>query len=333
MSVDTRKDITVKNNTEQLISNYVPTLFIGLGGTGKDVLMRLRKKLFDKDPRPRPYLRYLMLDTDKENWCPAGCSMEDYAVVRPEEHEKVGCQISEQKFFLAFDLLEKQNDPRFVTWLKPQLRDEGPKAVANGAGTQRQFGRMAFMLNYKEIRKKIESKLLDMLAELGRLPAGALDGATIQPSTVEVVIVTSIAGGTGAGMFLDVCYLVKDILREDTTLRKVERTYSTLIAVLPSVYESVGGKNYTKFQQNGYAALMEMEYYGTSRSGDEMFLGELKKGNRNRVGFDAPWKDGDDQFIEGQGWEVCYLIDNANPLRRETKLRDDETYEMIADYL
>ena len=77
-------------------------------------------------------------------------------------------------------------------------------------------------------------------------------------------------------MFLDVGYLVEDILRADTTLRTVERNYTTLIAVLPSVFESVGGKNYTKFQQNGYAALLEMEYYGTSRRGDEMFLGKLK---------------------------------------------------------
>ena len=37
---------------------------------------------------------------------------------------------------------------------------------------QRQFGRMAFMLNYDDIRQQIEC-LLDMLAELEPVPPGA----------------------------------------------------------------------------------------------------------------------------------------------------------------
>jgi hypothetical protein len=153
---------------------------------------------------------------------------------------------------------------------------------------------------------------------------------------VEVVIITSLAGGTGAGMFLDVAYMVQDVIRSHPTLSNLATKYVSLIAVMPTAFESVeSGKTYKKFQQNAYAALLELEHYGTQRTGDDMFLGRMKeaKKDRNRVGFVAPWKPKPHQFIEGQGWEVCYLIDNVNPHRQAVPLTLGETYQMMADYL
>jgi hypothetical protein len=331
----TPKAVKTAKTIEHLENTYVPTLFIGLGGTGKDVLMRLRKRLYDKDgPQPRPYLRYLMLDTDKLNWCPANCSEQDYEPVRPAPGDMIDCQINEQQFYQVFDLLEKEHDQRFATWLKPSLRQLGHKTVANGAGTWRQFGRMAFMLQYEVIRERIQNALLDMFDNLGRLPAGSLQGATIEPSTLEVVIVTSLAGGTGSGMFLDMAYLVRDVINSRSALAGLARKYVTVIGVLPTVFEKVErGRLYKKFQQNAYASLLELEYYGTAHTADEMFVGKVDGGERrtHSVGFHAPWRR--NQFIEGQGWSVCYLIDNVNPLCRETPLGVDETFQMIADYL
>src|SRR5829696_1104784 len=42
-----------------------PTLFIGLGGTGKEVLLRLRRKFYERFGEPGlPCVSYLWLDTD-----------------------------------------------------------------------------------------------------------------------------------------------------------------------------------------------------------------------------------------------------------------------------
>ncbi len=204
---------------ENKLQSYVPTLFIGIGGTGRDVLMRLRKRLYDDGASSRPYLRYLMIDTEMEKWWPSGASQEEYEPVRPAPGETVSCQISETDFLGVFKQLEQMEDPRYVDWLKPELRNLGYAAVIHGAGTWRPFGRVAFMLNCEQttrgdgIRQGIHTRLTDMLEQVAHSQAEDLNGATVDHNALEVVIITSLAGGTGAGMFLDIAYLVKDLFQ------------------------------------------------------------------------------------------------------------------------
>jgi hypothetical protein len=322
------------------IQHYVPTVFIGVGGSGKDSLMRLRKRFYDDNRNPREYVRYVIIDTDMERWWPGGdASEEDYLPVKPGAEEFVSCQISAIQFDSAFDLLERQHDPRFVEWLKPDLRRKyGPQSVQKGAGTHRQFGRLAFLLNHDALRGRIKNQIESVLAEAAQAASHDPSKASVDPNLLEIVIVTSLAGGTGAGMFIDVAYLVKDILQSDPKLKKVPQKYTTLIAVMPTAFQKdVGASTFQKFQRNAYAALLELEYYGTPRTGDEAFVGESRDENKlsNRVGFLAPWKSGNDRerFIRGQGWEACYLIDNVTPHTMQVPLSLNETYQMIADYL
>ena len=47
------------------VEHVIPTLMIGLGGTGKQILTRVRKRLYDKFGRPSfPFLRTVAFDTD-----------------------------------------------------------------------------------------------------------------------------------------------------------------------------------------------------------------------------------------------------------------------------
>ena len=54
-------------------------------------------------------------------------------------------------------------------------------------------------------------------------------GIGIDPNRLEVVVLTSLAGGTGTGRFIDICYLVLDILRMNFH-RRVTRKRSRLKA-------------------------------------------------------------------------------------------------------
>ncbi len=235
---------------------YVPTVYIGLGGTGKEVLMRLRKRSHEKvGSRQRKFVRYLIIDTDVNQWWPRNEREEDYAPVKPQESEIVECPISESQFYTAFDLLEKQGDRRY-SWLNPRMRDYKPPI--DGAGTHRQFGRMAFLLNYESIRERIEGHIQGVFAAAARPDATAADELTVAQNTVEIVIVTSMAGGTGAGMFIDISYLVKDIFNTNDRLRNVPSKYISLIAVLPTAWEDQDKQNYRKFQRNAYASLLEL---------------------------------------------------------------------------
>lgn len=311
------------------IQHFVPTVFIGVGGTGKEALMRLRKRFYDDGRELRQYTRYLIIDTDSR-WVPEKSAESVYLPVQPEPDEKVVCPITEAQFLETFNRLERQHDPLFVSWLNPDMRNKGAGAVQHGAGTHRQFGRLAFMLNYDSIRSKIKSQIDDVSREAAEAAHHAAGKGTVNPKMLEVVIVTSLAGGTGAGMFLDVAYLVKDILADDDNRGKYSGTNVTLICVLPTAFKAEDSA-FKRYQQNAYAALLELEYYGTPRSGEEVFIGREPKRKVNRVIFQAPWENGKE--IEGAGWDQCYLIDNVTPLTQALPLPLHETYQMIADYL
>lgn len=313
---------------ERTLNHYVPTLYIGLGGTGKDVLMRLRKRFHGLYAgKNSDYNKYLIIDTDQRRWWPGGDETEeDYLPVKPTVGEHVDCPITEQQFNSTFDSLELVQPPEY-SWLKPEMRNEDHKAVIDGAGTHRQFGRMAFMLNESSIRGAIESHARAVLRSSAE--SENTQDTTVEQDIMEVVIVTSIAGGTGAGMFLDVCYAVRDLFQ---TKIRVKSQYTTLFAVMPTVFEQeVDKATYDKFQRNSYASLLEMEHYGTPRTDDELLFVGTSASAKNQTGFVAPWKGG--EFIPGAGWHSCYLVDSTNQLSPHTPLSIGETYQMIADYL
>lgn len=312
------------------LKDFVPTVFIGLGGTGKDVLMRLRKKFDDTFGRPSAdFAHFLVIDTDFQEQIPKGENRRDFERSLLDADEFVDCKISASAFNGIFKELRSGNRSMYSDWLKPSMEDYTPAAVAHGAGTHRQFGRMALMLNYSDIRRRIKEHIDAVLeTEVGGLD----DSKGVIPDCIEIVIVSSLSGGTGSGMLIDIAYIVKDILSETRT-RTLASATTALFCILPNAFEKKVGQLFQRFQQNGYAALLELEYYGTPRTGDELFLGECTDPNDSRtgVGFRAPWNSG--KFIGGPGWEACYLIDNANPFAMRTPLALNEVYQMTADYL
>src|SRR5882724_8500300 len=77
---------------EQLIGAIRPTLFIGLGGTGKEVLLRLRRKFYERLGQPGlPCTAYMWIDTDTRDVMARGERVDDiYQAVAFEEYEKIG---------------------------------------------------------------------------------------------------------------------------------------------------------------------------------------------------------------------------------------------------
>lgn len=87
------------------------------------------------------------------------------------------------------------------SWLNPnclfQVANDGS---ANG---RRALGRLAFIDNHQRIADAVAG-------ELSRLKLSSVTGSI----RLRVFIVANMAGGTGSGMFLDLCYLVRRLLRD-----------------------------------------------------------------------------------------------------------------------
>ncbi len=313
----------------ETLSKPVPTVFIALGGSGKDVVMRLRKRFFDRFRTKDPgYAQFVFIDTDNLEFVPRGEKAHSFAELQPDQNEVVPVPITEAQFHRVFADLRAKVNCDDLSWLKPEMERLSPQALEHGSGTHRQFGRLAFYLNHASIRHTIQRQIAHSLRH------AAENFTKVEENRIEVVIVMSLAGGTGSGMFIDVAYLVQDILNMPN-YRSLRSRFVTLISFLPGLFE----EHYDllpRFQQNAFAALMELEYYGTPRTGDELLLGDYRNGGRQDhryCGFTAIWGDSSRRFIRGPGWDNCYLIDNRNDLDPNSPLTDRDVFQMTADYL
>lgn len=316
---------------EASIPVFIPTVFVGLGGSGKSVLMRLRKQFHERftawGPRFDRFARFVFVDTDRGEFAPRNQNNAVFADVLPHESELVECMIRRAEFQEIFDNLERQVDSEYLHWLKLSMRTVGAGAVEDGAGTHRQFGRLAFFVNYEAIRLKIRTQIEEVLAYANQ------NANEVRPDRIEVVVVTSLAGGTGSGMFLDVAYLVRDILSHPD-YNALQIKHVTIVAFLPEMFQNAGEALLARFRQNAYSALLELEYYGTPRTGDALYLGEEAQiGDDNRHGFRATWPGRGEVFFADRGWDTLFLVDNVNNLTQANPLSDSEVFQMTADYL
>ncbi|WP_414529818.1 tubulin-like doman-containing protein [Nodularia chucula] len=233
------------------------TICIGLGGTGRDVLMRIRRLIVDRygDLKNLPIVSFIHIDTDKAASQVAGIrSGSTYHGIDLsfKESEKVSATMSSRDVTMFVEGLERRLEydsygpyDHIGRWFPPQLlRDI--KAVEEGAKGIRPVGRLAFFHNYQEIKTAIEAAENRTIGHEGVL---LQSGLTIEPG-LSIFVVGSLCGGTGSGMFLDVAYSLRKLYSE-----QISQIFGYLV-ISPELYGNTANMN-----ANTYAALKELDYY------------------------------------------------------------------------
>lgn len=334
------------------IQHVIPTLMIGLGGTGKQILTRVRKRLYDRYGRPSfPFLRTIAFDTDTQpaDSVPHGESAPDYAnvVMSTGKGELHNVEIGSNGYQLARANFVQRNDMRYRQWMHPdffELVDE--TSVTQGSGAYRQAGRLAFISHYGNIHQVVDRELQQIRAYVQDRNRQNDDiPFDVNQNHLDVTIVTSIAGGTGAGMFLDLAYLVKDMLSIDPQVdeNRAGRMFDpagvtshvTLIAVMPTAFTQQDSAKQDRFRLNAYSALLELEFYNTVRPDDNVFLDETqsRRDSDDAIQFVCNWNGNGDVRIPGRPWNSCYLIDDVNDRNRGAERQTSDVQQMVADYL
>ncbi|UCH94779.1 MAG: tubulin-like doman-containing protein [Candidatus Aminicenantes bacterium] len=275
-----------------------PSLFIGLGGTGKHVLLCLRRKLFEKLGLKDglPCMEFLWLDTDMQNIGIDGKEL-DYTLeqVKFQQKEIIDLQVPDATFksYLSF----KEDYPHIWEWLPHTIEAQGPPR--NGAKQIRPLGRLGFFYKYDEIVKRLDF-LKSKISSRDNINKTQEMGIEVDASKTDIYIVFSIAGGTGSGTFLDMAFTLKDhFISGVTTIGYV---------VLPSVFWH--DKSHRIFA-NSYAALKELEYYSLRKDfldRDEAMTHEMRESAHD---FDC-WYSAKSKKrkVVGPPFDVIYLIDN-----------------------
>ena len=102
-------------------------------------------------------------------------------------------------------------------------------AIASGAGQYRRIGRMLFLSKAEEIRKSLQKSVDEVTraTDVGVLHQKLHKGDA--PSVPIVFVVSSMAGGAGASMALDVCRVLSDMVPPQNI---------ALFAVTPDIFSS-----------------------------------------------------------------------------------------------
>ncbi len=233
----------------------IPSLVVGLGGTGKRALTHLKRRILDTYQRDNlPWVRLLSIDTDDG-------AVSNPPVISQLTGEIVQLGISETRVIDQSDTpkiisnLDAPENRHIKDWYPdPGMNVDFPKA-AKGSGQVRMFGRIGL---YKGENLYTNYRWLQQAAQEVSDPAAwdEYKGFAIDPGTQFIYVICSLCGGTGSGMFLDIAYMLRKLVGVDPSTRRFVG-----MLVLPEVYESVVENQHLKrINANTYAALRELDY-------------------------------------------------------------------------
>ena len=294
-----------------------PALIIGLGGTGVKTLRLIAHKAGQGELGEMMSGRRLVLygiDTD------SGAFDKDVRVARrvleEDGTEDVGagtdgvplpqlddvCSIDTPSIINAMRTVEgvlKHRDARETSdydmrpeheaicdWYPTILGDDGPYVglghdARRGAGQYRFIGRVGFFLRARDIH--------DELRRLWGQVSAAGQAAGQDP---EVFVICSLSGGTGAGMFWDIGFLLRML---------GAKAHVNGCFLMPDAYTGVDLAG--RVEANAYAALKELAHYKNWRGG--AFRVRYPVGEQMHVYETGPG--------EPPAFDKVYLFDGARP--------------------
>jgi hypothetical protein len=229
---------------------FRPTLIIGLGGTGQAVLLKLKKRFVDQFGKVPPIIQFLSIDTTQEA---------ERQNISADGKTGVELEPNNERY-----IVRVEDAANLIRGKNPHINEWWPKGarvttIKSGAQQIRALGRLALFSAQKEIKRRITQKL-DEVRTIENMNRMQEEGFQVTTSSgVDVFIVTSLAGGTGSGMFIDVAFITRNIVPSSSI---------TGIFVLSRVFGQFPGTDLTKI--NTYTALKEIEYLSKLRDNDTL---------------------------------------------------------------
>lgn len=273
----------------------LPTLVVGLGGTGSWALAYLKRRLLvdshwqklaegpsviareDYDRNPWP-VELKAIDVDRKRRPSLGAlklegQVEDILLTAP-----VGSTIT--------DIASGRSGYTTIeTWLPPNEAkehyniNEASKFMTEGLGQIRQFGRVAFF--FQQINGAQELRKLD--DAFARLTHG---------DDVQVFVVSSVAGGTGAGLLIDTLGYLST---QRSKMAGQVSVRATGFIVLPG----------------GFAGALKADKFDLAQANGMATLRELDRMLNAHETVEFEWRPGLRERLAQAALDFCYLVDGS----------------------
>ena len=319
-----------------------PALIVGLGGTGKKSLMNFKETFLqspqiknayakaNREPSLPDFIDLLCIDTDIFEAGHEEEKVEGAKLTESEYH-----QINIQNAGQITGNLDSDTYTYLYEWFPQKLKHHIGQ-ISQGAHQFRFTGRFGVFVDVQKIYQLIKTKMSKIMARSNVnqddliVPLTNKQGQILTP---EFYIVGSLCGGSGAGMFLDMAYLMKMAYYQlsggkgKPTIIGIQLTPEafTQIAIDPNV-NSTG-----RLEANGYSSLAELFYFMSkekfppTKSAKDI----LNQDRRNKfmVNYGPIGKSQDTTTFgavaDEPPFDQCYLLGTSN-------LDDIPTYYSIA---
>ncbi|WP_028400103.1 tubulin-like doman-containing protein [Ectobacillus panaciterrae] len=220
------------------MNSQVPTILIGLGGIGSTITYNVYSKI-PKERRKKVAMH--VFDTDINTVSRFG-------------NKKFMTQTSSSKTpreYLA-------EDATITDWFPedPTILD---KPLTEGAGQLRVISRLALRAAMKD------DKLTAFWQEIERIFPVTSDTTEYG---VRVIIITSLAGGTGSGMYLQIALYLREMLRKKLQHNNIIIRGAFLLPDALVKTRTISAKEFETVQANGYASLKELHAITLGSSGE-----------------------------------------------------------------
>jgi hypothetical protein len=225
-----------------------PALVVGLGGVGLAVLRQLRTALHKRcgGATALPHIHLLQLDSDPEalqegrQGEPDAVLTEDDLLLTPLPRRTAYMKRGRER-----EAVEQ--------WLPLAMLSHLPRDQTTPGGL-RALGRLAFASSSPAISARLWAKLQACTDPQALVAAGSQTHLGLRSNRPRVYVVTSLGGGTGSGMFLDVAYTARRLLQQ----MGYRRPEVVGLFLLPAVGR--GGAP-SRAVANAFAALTELRHF------------------------------------------------------------------------
>lgn len=257
----------------------VPVLLIGLGGIGSQIVDNVYGRL--KEEGMDENVEALVFDTDIN-------SQRNLTNISAE------CKIqtsTDKTIKYGLD-----NDPTSKDWF-PSCPDVNKKQMLNGAGQIRAVSRLALRSAMKEGKLNAVSAVKERLFRVG-------SGTDVKG--LRVMIVSSMMGGTGSGMFLQIPLYIREIF-ESQISGGADRIEIQGTFILPDVLKgAISPEETENVYSNAYASMKELNAIIMSLGGDGSNISlEYKPNQLNADGMR-------DISLKTWPYDYCYFYDKED---------------------
>ena len=261
-----------------------PTLFIGVGGTGCDIIKRVAEMC---RPGETDNISFVCLDTNVNDLMNISKSEAKIYYVQTSNTQTVG------------DYLSYDNDA-LKNWF-PKNAVIYDKTVSEGAGQVRAISRLALNATIKTGKIR---PLYDAIDDLFRK-----DGKEMKQA-LRIVIVSTSSGGTGSGIAMPLAMFTRDYVTSkypNTSL--IVRSMILLPETLDSVIDSAVERDSQR--RNAYATIKEINAFMMKGSGFLDVESDLKRYGDLHIDFPIPGTD-DMRSLSLLPFDFCFLMDGQD---------------------